>query len=234
MNKTLLRRFTILVCAAVVTASCHKSTPLAVAEPSDASSASSSSASVAPTAIVQAVPFEGEIELETYPFSLVAMLKGDRSRIEMYSRGSWTGSALLIDPAANQVAAVTSKGSAYSVTDLASQQKKDELVATDTGRKDAVLGHACDVLNVALPAGHREICLARDLPPLRIVVGPTEDSQGFEPSFGKGFPLRIWLFDASGKVTAKMEATRIDRKPIHDSLFRVPASAKEVPPPKTP
>jgi hypothetical protein len=123
MNNTLLRRFTILVCAAVLTASCHKSTPLAGAEPSDASSASSSSASVAPTAIVQAVPFEGEIELETYPFSLVAMLKGDRSRIEMYSRGSWTGGALLIDPAANEVAAVTSKGSAYSVTDLASQQR---------------------------------------------------------------------------------------------------------------
>jgi hypothetical protein len=73
----------------------------------------------------------------------------------------------------------------------------------------------------------RDICLATDLPPLLINVGPA-NGKGFEPSFGQGFPLRVTVVTAAN-MPAKMEATRIERKPIADADVEIHADWQKVP-----
>jgi hypothetical protein len=171
--------------------------------------------------------FEGEIVVESYPYGLQVWLKGDRERVEMLDFGTQTGGALIVDRAGKTLSTVSRDGTTYSETAL-DTSSKTHLVATASGKKETIAGHVCDVLNVAEPAGRREICLARDLPDFAMNLGPTSDARGYEPSFGHGFPLRIYLYDATGKLTAKMGATHIDAKPVADALVHVPASAKKV------
>lgn len=179
-------------------------------------------------ATTRSSPFEGVIDLETYPYSVSTEIKGDRSRTIFSSHGSPIDGDLIVDRKVGTLTSVFNYGRKYAVIDLATTKPKTTLVATASGRQSAVLGHACDVLNVVDGAMHREICLARDLPAFKMAIGPTSDGQGYDPSFGDGFPLRIEIFDASGAVVGKMEATRIEAKTIFPGDLEVPVQATKV------
>jgi len=197
---------------------------LALAACRSSSSSSSSSPSPTPEAATSGA-FEGEIDLSVVRFSVTAQLKGDKSHYMMKRYGR-VFSEMFIDGATNKLYTPL-RGHKYAEMPLDAIAPKSELVAKATGDKDTVLGHECEKLTVIDGQSRRDICLATDLPPLLMNVGPM-GGKGFEPSFGKGFPLRISVVTVANMPT-KMEATRIERKPIADSDVEIHADWPKVP-----
>jgi len=170
-------------------------------------------------------PFEGEIDLSVVRFSVTAQLKGNKSHYLMKRADGRVFSEMYIDGDANKLYTPT-RAHKYAELSLDAVAPKSGLVAKKTGEKDTVLGHECEMLSVIDGESRRDICLATDLPPLRMNVGPS-NGKGFEPAFGQGFPLRITVITASN-MPAKMEATRIERKPIADSDVEIHADWPKV------
>lgn len=184
-------------------------------------------AAVAPTPAA-ASGFEGEIDLSVGPYYVTTKLKGDKAHMIFRKLDGRAMSELFIDGAAKKVYTPL-RGRKYAELDIGTFAAQRPLVATNTGQKDTVLGHECEILNVVDGQTRREICLAKDLPPLRINVGPTSDGQGFQPSFGEGFPLRIIIFDAANAPTAKMLATRIEAKTEPSAEIEIRSDWEKVP-----
>jgi len=189
------------------------------------SSSSSSSSSAIPDAAPSG-PFEGEIDLSVVRFSVTAQLKGNKSHYLMKRADGRVFSEMFIDGDANKLYTPI-RGRKYAEMSLDAAAPKSALVAKKTGEKDMVLGHECEVLTVIDGQSRRDICLATDLPPLLINVGPV-GGKGFEPAFGRGFPLRISVITVAN-MPAKMEATRIERKPVPDSDVEIHADWPKVP-----
>jgi hypothetical protein len=188
---------------------------------------SGSSSSSAPA--IDAGPsgaFEGEIDLSVVRFSVTAQLKGNKSHYLMKRADGKVFSEMFIDGDANKLYTPV-RGHKYAELSLDAAAPKSGLVAKKTGDKDTVLGHECEMLTVIDGQSRRDICLATDLPPLLINVGPM-GGKGYEPSFGRGFPLRVAVVTVAN-MPAKMEATRIERKPIADADVTIHADWPRVP-----
>ncbi len=173
-----------------------------------------------------AAPFEGEIDLSVGPFSCRTQLKGNKSHVAfMRADGRMVGE-LFVDGDAGE-AYTPLGGRKYAEVPLSLAASPSKLVAKKTGAKDSVLGHECEELVVIDGMQRREICLATDLPPLLVNVAPSANGGGYEPSFGRGFPLRIKVIDPTNRP-AVMVATRIERKPIADSEVEIHADWPKV------
>ena len=124
--------------AAIALVSCKPKTATTEAAGSDATNdPTTAPADQAASPIASAAPgtngsFEGEIELTTYPYSVVTEVKGDRSRTMFLSHGSPTDGNLIVDRKTNTLFTVFSHGSQYTVTDLATVKPKVALVAVST------------------------------------------------------------------------------------------------------
>jgi hypothetical protein len=153
-------------------------------------------------------------------------LKGNKSHYVFKHADGRVMSEMFVDGDANKVYTPL-RGRKYAELSIDAVAPKSGLVAKKTGEKDTVLGHECEMLTVIDGMSRRDICLATDLPPLRINVGPV-GGKGFEPSFGQGFPLRISVVDVSNHP-GKLEATRIERKPVPDSDVTIHADWPKVP-----
>ena len=188
---------------------------------SSGSTATSPKADAAPSGA-----FEGEIDLSVVRFSVTAQLKGNKSHYLMKRADGRVFTEMFIDGDAGKLYTPL-RGHKYAELSLDAAAPKSGLVAKKTGEKDTVLGHECEMLTVIDGETRRDICLATDLPPLRINVGPA-NGKGFEPSFGQGFPLRISVITVAN-MPAKMEATRIERKPVPDSDVEIHADWPKVP-----
>lgn len=160
-------------------------------------------------------PFEGEIELSVGPFRSTTQLKGTKSHVSFMRANGQVIGELFVDGDAGKVYTPI-RGHRYAEASLAALAPPSGLVAKKTGEKETVLGHECEVIVAMDGLTRREICLATDLPPLLVNVAPTANGGGFEPAFGRGFPLRIKIIDPSNHP-ATMVATRIERKSIPDS-----------------
>lgn len=192
-------------------------------------SSSSTPAPVLDAGATKSTGFEGDIDLGMKPFFIIqSKVKGNKSRV-MFRKGPQIVGELFIDGDANKLYTPLGGGRKYAELDLAAATPQKPLTATNTGKKDTVLGHECEILSVIDGDKRREICLARDLPAMRINVGPTSDGQGFQPSFGEGFPLRIVIYDASNAEIGKLEAVRIEAKAERDSDVEIPLGAEKVP-----
>ena len=179
--------------------------------------------SPSPAAVIDAAPsgpFEGEIDLAVARFSVTAQLKGNKSHFLFKRADGRVMSEMFVDGDANKVYTPL-RGRKYAELSIDAVAPPSGLVAKKSGEKDTILGHECEMLTVVDGHSRRDICLATDLPPLRINVGPA-GGKGFEPAFGQGFPLRISVVDVTNQP-GKMEATRIERKPISDADVEIHA-----------
>lgn len=191
----------------------------------------SSSSTPAPDAAATKTPtFEGDIDLAMAPFFIVqTKVKGNKSRVTFRKGPRQIVGELFVDGDANKLYTPLAGGRKYAELDLAAATPQKPLTATSTGKKEMVLGHECEILSVIDGPNRREICLARDLPPMRINIGPTSDGQGFQPSFGEGFPLRIVIYDATNAEVGKLEAVRIEAKAESASDVEIPSGVEKVP-----
>jgi hypothetical protein len=169
--------------------------------------------------------FEGEIELSVVRFSVAVQLKGNKSHHVMKRANGMVLTEMYVDGDANKLYVPLRGQRKYAEMSLDAVPPSG-LVAKKTGEKDTVLGHECEMLTVIDGQSRRDICLATDLPPMLMNVGPV-NGKGFEPAFGRGFPLRITVAALTG--ITKMEATRIERKPIADSDVTIHADWPKMP-----
>ena len=188
------------------------------------SSSSSSSSAPAPDAAPTG-PWEGEIELAVPRFSVVVQLKGNKSHHIMKRVNGSVFTEMYVDGDANKLY-VPMRGQKKYAEMALDATPPSGLVAKKTGEKQTVLGHECEMLAVIDGDSRRDICLATDLPPMLMNVGPV-NGKGFEPSFGRGFPLSISVATVAGMK--KMEATRIERKPIADADVTIHADWPKMP-----
>ena len=94
-----------------------------------------------------------------------------------------------------------------------------------TGKKDVVAGYSCDVWNVTSDGKKAEVCAAEGI--TWIDLGDLgwsspELTVAAVASGANRFPLRVISFGSNGAEEMRMEATKIEKKPLADDRFAVP------------
>lgn len=229
----------ILVIAAI--AACNKTDTSSAAV--DAGTATSTSAQ--PTTVTNVVdkalsflggggPFEGEITMNTSdpprpPRTITYDVKGLKLRFDAPAEGGpMAGGYVIFDTQTKTMTAVNdAKKTAMVMTaggmNPAAPPAEPKPTVEKTGKMDTVAGYSCEIWKMSDAAGGEksEVCVAKGI--AFPVMGHQRHSAGWMSSLEDAFPLRAVTYDASGKEKSRMEVTKIDRKPIDDAKFQVPA-----------
>jgi len=103
---------------------------------------------------------------------------------------------------------------------------------TKTGQKDTVASYACEIWDVIPDTGEKmSVCVANEGASwFKLPLGgiPTEHAWALELLDGKHFPLRGIAYDKAGAEKARVEVTKIDKKPLAATLFDIPQGYKVV------
>lgn len=177
--------------------------------------------------------FEGEITLQTTrdgkTQDMLVKAKGDKMRFDM-TQGGQAASAIF-DPTQNKMFMLMDQQKAYMEMDFsaptAPQANVDAKAATaeKTGKKETIAGIDCEDWTVKDPSGkHTETCLADGLAFLDLdgLKGGSQTAFAKQLKEKKQFPLKSVDFDAAGKEISRTEATKIEKKKLDDTLFKVP------------
>jgi hypothetical protein len=186
---------------------------------------------------------------------LTQMYKGTKSRTEVGAGGQST--AMIMDMGAATMIVLMPPQKTYMVMDMNKaggalaglpfgKGKKDPAVSaaalkvTATGRKETIAGHECEYY-VMGEKGEAEVCSAKGLGMFMMGQSP----MGGGPSslaalaamsanpdavklFADGFfPLKVINLDG-GKREVVLEATRVEKKTLDDTLFVPPPDYKEM------
>jgi hypothetical protein len=169
-------------------------------------------------------------------------IKGDKVRVEMPGREG-PHSAIVMDAGAQKGIILMPKQHMYMELPMgeAAQNQQDlasvakSAVIVKTGKTDTILGYTCDIVLVKSEYGDSEVCTSKELGQFvsQRMAQPRMGRQGgtghgerdyaWAKELGKGFfPLRAVTRDEAGKELNRLEATKIDKKPLDSSLFAVP------------
>jgi hypothetical protein len=103
---------------------------------------------------------------------------------------------------------------------------------TKTGRTSVVAGYKCEDWDMVSPKGERtQVCVSAEgtsffqMPPAGL---PAEQAWAKDLFDGQHLPLRFIGYDAAGGEETRLEVTRLDKKPIADTTFAIPADYKVV------
>jgi hypothetical protein len=178
--------------------------------------------------------FEGEITLKTTRAGnaqdMLVKAKQDKLRFDMTAGGQSTSA--IFDPTQNKVFMVMDAQKAYMEVDFSSPSAPQANVdakaasAEKTGTKENIAGIDCEDWTVKDPSGkHTEVCLADGLAffDLDGVKGGGQSAFSKQLRDKKQFPLKSVDFDAGGKEVSRTEATKIEKKKLDDSVFKVPS-----------
>jgi hypothetical protein len=98
---------------------------------------------------------------------------------------------------------------------------------TKTGHSDTVAGISCEDWDIVSAKGEKgRVCVSNEsasflsIPSLGL---QSEDLWAKEVFDGQHLPLRMVSYDAAGTEENRLEVTKIERKPVDDSVFAVPA-----------
>jgi hypothetical protein len=103
---------------------------------------------------------------------------------------------------------------------------------TKTGHNDTVAGISCEDWDITNAKGERgRVCVSNEgaswleMPTIGL---PSENLWARELFDGRHLPLRMVGYDASGAEESRLEVTKIERKPVADSTFGIPAGYREM------
>jgi hypothetical protein len=115
--------------------------------------------------------------------------------------------------------------------------KTDEPKITKTGRKETIAGESCEHViiesNSEKGPQKSDVCMAYALGPfVNPMSGMTRTMAPWQRQLMKegGFPLRVTLADGSIPI----EVTKIEKKRVSESLFRIPAEFTKMDMPRRP
>jgi hypothetical protein len=184
----------------------------------------------APLSLVEGGPFEGEITLSvtaanTPPHTLVIVLKGTRMRYGMTDVAHLGFDYAIIDASSKQLTFVNNTTKVAMITPMVHEGTQPAIKSTveRTGQTGVVAGYACEVWNIRTESEHTEACVAPGL------AFPDFGSprEGWMKEV-EGFPLRSVTTDSTGKETHRLEATKIDKKPLDAAQFAPPPGYQTV------
>lgn len=177
-----------------------------------------------------------------FRFDVTDLAKADKTGAA--SMGVETGAALILDPPARKGYLLMPSQKMAMVIDVDQAAKLGGMapgagpgkpgtpsMPTDvptidkTGKKDTVAGYACDEWKVTSKSGRADLCVAdgvrwigfRDL----AAASPGLGAIAFLGDVDR-FPLRVVAYDANGKESGRVEATKVEKKKLEDATFVVP------------
>jgi hypothetical protein len=189
--------------------------------------------------IADNVGFEGEadvrIDIPTYdsarPVPMYLHLKGAKMRTE-YGAGTHVGEVQLRDERERKAWLLLVAKHTYTESPILPSRLPPSRLGsprgTKTGKTDTVAGYTCDLWQYASVAGSPsiELCVAHGLTFLAADLGPLGvlgAADWSDATSDGGFILRTRnLDDTTGKEVARVEVTRLEKKPQSDALFEIP------------
>jgi len=187
-------------------------------------------------AVLQAQSFEGVIEFsvttERGTMPMTYMVKGDNVRVEMQGpRGM--KATVLIDTKKNKSVMLMDQMKMYMETPQMpppdTTQPKPEI--TKTAKTQKILGYECQEYLVKQGANESDVWVTKDLGPFQMfrMGGPRGQSnaEAWQKAIGNegGFPLLASTKEGDEQLS-KMEATKVEKKSLDDSLFKIPDDYK--------
>jgi hypothetical protein len=170
-----------------------------------------STATPEPPKVPTSVVMTFELEQRGKVATVVWELKGNKARFE--TPGDTT-SYVILDYDSQQIFAVFVEAKTIAVGAIPKSKEDSQEGRERTGRWERVAGERCEVMLVHQPdGGSAEACVTK-LPyraPLLDVTGVA------------GFPVRVTVRDASGKITSRLALQKIDERAVDDSRFVPPA-----------
>jgi len=94
-----------------------------------------------------------------------------------------------------------------------------------TGKTDTVAGYACEIWKISSEGKRAEVCAADGITWMDLTDlgwSSPELTVAAVASGANKFPLRIVAFGQDGKEETRLEATKVDKKPLDESRFVVP------------
>lgn len=183
-------------------------------------------------ALLAGGPFEGTITMVmdtttlSKPATTTYEIKGSKTRFAMPAQGSVPSSVVVVDQAAakswliledRRTVLALDAGKAMSDM-MAAAQVTPSFSVEKTGVMDTVAGLRCEKWEITSGSERISACV---LEGLDISGGPVNGEASL--SAEKAFPLRAIHTDANGVVTKHTEVRKIERRPIADDRFAVPA-----------
>jgi hypothetical protein len=190
-------------------------------------------------------------------FDMTYFLKGSRSRIEFNVPNSPEGKGVMIwDPEAAKMTTLLPSKKMYMTMDLKDTGANSEEPAspksseeskfpklTDTGKTETVAGYPCEHWLMG-EQQEMDICVAKGFGYFgmggqgagsmkrlafspKLLAAAVAHPEWVKFLQGGAFPLKVTVMQ-DGKVATSMEATRIERKSLDDSLFAIPPDYKEL------
>lgn len=198
-------------------------------------------------AALQAKGFEGELryELRTpkgkQPTEMTYWVKGDKIRYEWAGKSKKEGAAGIIDGKKRVMVMLLPEQKSYmewsldKMKESAEQMQPKEKKKPEfhkTGRKETILGYACEEWLMEHEHGTSEIWATKELGRFMGFGsrGGKDGSSLWETeASAKGlFPLKMVHKDLNGKETSTMTATKAEQKSVPDASFAVPAGYRKM------
>lgn len=118
----------------------------------------------------------------------------------------------------------------------AALSKADEPKVTKTGRKETIAGESCEHVIIETSGANgpqkTDVCMAYGLGPFVSPMSNMARMTAWQRQLIKegGFPLRVTLGDGSVPI----EVTKIEKKRVSETLFRIPADFSKMDMPRRP
>lgn len=174
--------------------------------------------------------FQGIIGLTTPNGPIEASVKNGKARFTTQTPMGPAG--IIMDPAASELYIIVDAQKMVMVVKLnrdSTATSGDSTVVTPLAKRDTIAGHECRVFRFVSPKSATDICIASGLGNLGAAglfgggmrPGRPAALPAWTTALGQqgGFPLRV--ADTTGAV--QYQVTKIEPKPLDDSLFVPPA-----------
>ena len=191
----------------------------------------------APTKSVRAQSFEGVVEFsittEQGTIPMTYLMKGDNIRVEMEGPGGRKGTVLM-DAKEGKSVMLMDQMKMYMELPTPpppdSSEAKPEI--TKTGKTQKILGYECQQFIIKDAETKSEVWVTKDLGTFRMAGMGRRDrgsrAEAWQKIIGSegAFPLQATTQKGDEQVS-KMIATKIEKKSLDESLFKIPEGYKK-------
>lgn len=181
---------------------------------------------------VTAQTFEGVVQFtatsERGTIPITYIIKGDHARVEFEGRPGQT-MALLINGKENKTVMLMDQMKMFMEVPVPEMQQTDKAKPemTKTGKTQKILGYNCEQVLVKEGDQEAEVWVTSELGKFQMFrMGGRQQQNNFEAwqkafAGGAAFPLLVVSKKGESQVS-KLEATKVEKKSVDDSLFKVP------------
>jgi hypothetical protein len=175
-----------------------------------------------------AEPFEGVVEFKLtnpkgWSHPLIYSLKGEKTRVDMPTPKRGMLSVIVDGAAGTTLVLVEGTKKAKSGELSEKTVKNGESGPVDTGRKEKILGYECTVFNAKTQKGEARISAVQGLGRFRHFEGGPMAKREKIPAWEKEFLDKGWFPLKMTRAGTTLEAVKIEKKSLADSLFEIPA-----------